>query len=299
MSEIKVAMIGLDTTHCEGIVGHLNCPDDDHYIPGCRIVKAFPGGTDLSVSRDRIDGFVETMRDKYELPLVNSLEAAGEGVDAFIVTSVDGRQHREQVEVLAGQGKPIFVDKPFACCVDDADAMIDVCRKNGAALMSCSSLRYARGAAAGKAEPASIRMCEGFGPMSILDDFPPYFWYGIHSAEILYKHMGTGCQSVRAVHEEGVDLMVGHWADGRVGIVKGMRQDGAKPFGRVLYLENGIDYMEATDVGSAAALMLEDVIEMFRTGKEPIDTAETREIVAYLEAAEKSFAGNGEAVVLG
>lgn len=298
MSELRISMVGIDTSHCDGIVRHFNDPEDAHHIPGFRITKAFPGGNpEFSMSRNRIDGFVENLKESHGIPMVDSLDAAAEDVDALIVTSVDGRQHLEQIKTLVKAGKPIFVDKPFACSSSDARAMVDLCRENSVALMSCSSLRYAANAMEKKAEPSDILMCETFGPMAILEDFPPYYWYGIHSAEMLYVHMGRGCRSVRSLHEDRVDIMAGRWEDGRVGVVKGMRQEGHKPFGRTLYLKESIDHVEA-EFSDASAVMLEHAAQMFKTGEEPIDNDETVEIAAFLEAAEKSYAAGGSEVQL-
>lgn len=298
MSELKIAMIGLDTSHCEGIAGHLNNRDPGHCLPGAKIMKAFPGGSDkMAVSRDRIEGFTAKLRDEYNIPMCNSIEEAADGMDAIILTSVDGRQHLEQVEVLARFEKPIFVDKPFACSVADAKAMIELSKKHNAPLMSSSTIRFASGVMEKKAEPSAIPVCETFGPMSILDDFPPYFWYGIHSADLLYLHMGRGCEEVRVIHEDTIDIMVGRWKDGRIGIVKGMRQESAKPFGRILYLEDNVDYALADMADPPCArTLLESAISFFRTGKSPIDIEETLEVMAFLEAAETSLKQNGAAV---
>jgi hypothetical protein len=45
----------------------------------------------------------------------------------------------------------------------------------------------------------NLSECEAFGPEPTLPDSPGYFWYGIHSAEILFLLLGRGCQSVRTL----------------------------------------------------------------------------------------------------
>ena len=61
--------------------------------------------------------------------------------------------------------------------------------------------------------------CEAFGPAALLDDYPGLFWYGIHSAEMLFAFMGTGCQSARCIATPDLDVVIGEWEDGRIGLL--------------------------------------------------------------------------------
>ena len=45
MAELKVGMIGLDTSHVSAFVKLLNDPTNEFHVPGVRVVKAFPGGS--------------------------------------------------------------------------------------------------------------------------------------------------------------------------------------------------------------------------------------------------------------
>jgi len=300
VSTLNVAMIGLDTSHCEGIVKHLNQANNDHRVPGARIVKAFPGGTDAcAVSRDRVEGFTATLRDTYNIPMCDTLEDAADGMDAIILTSVDGRQHLEQFRVLAEIGKPVFIDKPFACSWADGKALVDLSREKNAPIMSASSLRFAAGVTEPRGDMSTVDVCETFGPMSIPDDYPPYFWYGIHSVDVLYLNLGRGCQEVRVIHDDKVTLIVGRWADGRIGIVRGLRNAGAKPFGRVLYAEDAV-YHDVADMANppCAQTLLRTVVGFFQTRQSPIDIEETLEEMAFIEAAETSWKQDGTVVSL-
>ena len=296
---LNVGMIGLDTSHCEGLVQLLNDAQDPHHVPGARVVQAYPGGTQTcAVSRDRVHGFTETLRDKHGIRLCASIEDTAKGMDAFLLTSVDGRQHLEQLRILARFGKPVFVDKPFACSSTDAHAMVDIMAHCQAPLMSCSSLHFAAGVARTDQCPVRIQACETFGPMAILDDYPAYFWYGIHSADLLYAYMGTGCRQVRTIHEKDMDLLVGQWPDGRIGMVRGLRHEGKKPFGRILFTGDGVVYDLEEETPPPAALLADRILKFFHSGESPIAIQETLEIVAFLEAAESSMRQGGLPVTI-
>ena len=95
MSELKVGMIGLDTSHVSAFVKLLNDPTNEFHVPGVRIVKAFPGGSaKFSSSINRVEGFTNELREK-GVEIVDSIEALA-GLDAYFLESVDGDQHLEQ-----------------------------------------------------------------------------------------------------------------------------------------------------------------------------------------------------------
>lgn len=103
--------------------------------------------------------------------------------------------------------------------------------------------------------------------------------------------MGPGCKRVTCTHEKGVDVATGQWADGRVATYRGIR-DGASGYGFIGFAEKGIHPVK---VGTALIYreLLKKIVELFKTGKSPLNIAETIEIVAFIEAANKSGANHG------
>jgi hypothetical protein len=94
------------------------------------------------------------------------------------------------------------------------------------------------------------------------------------------------------VSNEDTDLVVGTWKDGRIGTFRGIRK-GKSDYGGILYGENAIKVL-----GGYAGYnpLLEKIIEFFRTGIVPVREEETLEILAFMEAADISKAGNGVSV---
>ena len=291
MSELKVGMIGLDTSHVSAFVKLLNDPTNEFHVPGVRIIKAFPGGSaKFSSSINRVEGFTNELREK-GIEIVDSIEALA-GLDAYFLESVDGDQHLEQFKVLANFGKPVYIDKPLACNYDEAKEIVALAKAKNVPIMSCSSIRYAMGINDLKQPEDVVYSCEAFGPMNLLDDYRDYFWYGIHSTEVLFAMMGKGCESVQVIPTAHADLLLGRWADGRVGSILGTRA-GAWQFGCTI----ATDKVQKQAIASSAVpyytMMLKEVVPFFQTGKSPLDIEETLEIIAFLEAASRSRAAGG------
>lgn len=145
MCSLKVGMIGLDTSHCPAFVKLLNNANDEFHVPGVKVVKAFPGGSELfSSSISRVEGFTKELAEM-GVEICDSIEATAEGMDAFFLESVDGRQHLEQFKILAEYGKPVFIDKPLACCYEDAKAIAELAKEKNVPIMTASAIRYAKG----------------------------------------------------------------------------------------------------------------------------------------------------------
>ena len=74
--------------------------------------------------------------------LLTGLAFPPAGYLASLITSVDGRVHREQFERTAKFRRPTFIDKPLTVSVEDAEAIMRTARAQKIPLMSCSSVRY-------------------------------------------------------------------------------------------------------------------------------------------------------------
>ena len=294
MASLKIGMIGLDTSHCPAFAKLLNDETNEFYVPGAQVVKAFPGGSELfSNSMGRIEGFTNELK-KIGVEICDSIEATAEGMDAFFLESVDGRQHLEQFKILAQYGKPVFIDKPFACCFEDAKAIVELAKETNTPIMTASAIRYGKGIDV-LHDGSKVEACEAFGPMALLDDYRDYFWYGIHSAETLYSFMGSGCTQVQTTSTDKIDVIVGTWADGRIGTLRGNRV-GANGFGCILTVEGDTKFALVSAEVPYYALMLKKIVPFFQTGVSDIPIEESLEIIAYLEAASQSRAQGGKVI---
>ncbi|MET3851994.1 Gfo/Idh/MocA family oxidoreductase [Paenibacillus sp. OAE614] len=289
--ELKIAIIGLDTSHAPLFAELLNNPDHPHHVRGGKVTAAYPGGSpDFELSIGRVDKFTAEVRDNSGVPIVQSIQEAAENADAILLLSVDGRVHLEQFRQIVPYGKPVFIDKPFAVTTRDAKAIYRLAQEHGIPLMSCSSVRWSEGLgrALDSADQGNIIGVDTYGPMELQSTQPGFYWYGIHAADMLYRSMGKGCKEVTVTTNTDHDLAVGVWEDGRVGTLRGNRK-GNRRFGALIHREQGTEHVDVyADSKPYYASMLEEVIRMFQTGAAPIDMTETLEVIAFLEAANES-----------
>ncbi|HNQ34575.1 MAG TPA: Gfo/Idh/MocA family oxidoreductase [bacterium] len=289
MSELKIGMVGLDTSHAVSFTKLLNFPGAPFHVPGGRVTAAFPGGSQaFSMSRDRVPQFTSQFKDEFGVEICDSIESVMKQVDALFLESVDGRQHLEQFRVIAPFGKPVFIDKPFTCSAADAHEIIALSKQHRAPIFSASAMRYAAGVA-GIEQGRRVFGCIAFGNMKILPDYPGLYWYGVHSAEVLFSKLGSGCRQVFVQKGEAADAVTGLWEDGRTGVLYGYRVDNVpQQFGCSVLTDGGLVHGIVQAEPPTYALILEKIFDFFKTGKSPVDLQETLEIMAFLEAANRS-----------
>jgi predicted dehydrogenase len=288
---LSIGLVGLDTSHVVAFTQLLNDPANPHHIPGARVVAGFPGGSDMPFSVNRLPGFVEELKTKWEIPIVDSPEEVAKRCDLLFIMSVDGRQHLEQLRRTIKYKKPTFMDKPFATTSADAREMFRLAREAGVPLMSASALRYADNLTtmlAGSSE--KIVGVDVFGPMNILPEPPGWFWYGIHSVEIVLTVLGPGWKEVRAVANDNTDVLTATWSDGRIATIRGLRNAHGN-FGITLHREKSFQQADLyKNPRPLYAGMIEAILKNLPAGKSPIPEQETLEIVELLEAANQARA---------
>lgn len=294
---LKVGIIGLDTSHATAFTQLLNAPKPKPETAGVRIVAAFPGGSaDIPSSRDRVEGYTRTLREKHGVEIVDSIDVLLSKVDCVLLESVDGRPHLEQARPVFRARKPVFIDKPLAGSLADAIAIFDLARETGTPCFSSSSLRFSPGILSLRNSPklGEIVGCDTYGPCELEPHHPDLFWYGVHGVESLFTIMGTGCESVARTHTEETDLAVGVWKGGRIGAFRGNRKAPYK-FGGTAFGTKGI-----APVGDYAGYepLVVEIVKFFRTGKPPISAEETVEIFAFMEAADESKRQGGRPVAI-
>jgi hypothetical protein len=145
---------------------------------------------------------------------------------------------------------------------------------------------------AGKMKFADATAVTTWGPSPLEERFHlDLAWYGIHSIEVLYTLMGPGCEEVRRIVGRDQDVIVGRWKDGRTGTVFAMR--GPTSDGAVVFRPKTVEQSEPKMGGGYSSLAVE-IVKFFQTGKPPVASAETLEIFAFMDAAQRSKAANGQ-----
>lgn len=293
-AELRIGMIGLDTSHVTAFTKLINDSTDPKHVPGGKVVAAFKGGSpDLESSWSRVDGYTRELREKWGVEIVDSIEALCARVDVVMLESVDGRPHLEQVKPVFKAGKPVFIDKPVAGSLRDAIEIYRLAREHQVPCFSSSSLRYYPGLVALKeADFGELKGAVSTGPCHVEPHHPDLFWYGVHPAEALFTVMGTGCETVVRTSTPDTDVVTGVWKGGKVGTLIGIR-NGAAPYRVTVFgTKRVIDQKEGGDY----APLIREVMRFFQTGVAPVSPEETIELFAFMEAADESKRQGGAPV---
>jgi hypothetical protein len=293
---LRAGIIGLDTSHVTAFTQVLNNAKNEGDLAGVRVVAGFPAGTDIPASKDRVAGFTKTLREKYTIEIVDSIDDLLKKVDVVLLESVDGRPHLAQAKPVFKAGKPVFIDKPVAGSLADAIQIYDLAKQTKTPCFSSSSLRFAPSVHEARNNPkvGDILGCDTYGPSPLEPTHPDLFWYGIHGVEMLFAIMGIGCESVTRVFTKETDKVVGAWKGGRIGSFRGIRA-GKADYGATVFGKAGVAPVSGS--GGYTPLLVE-IAKFFKTGKPPVSPEETVELFAFMEAADESKRKGGAAVTI-
>ena len=290
--EIKVGIIGLDTSHAIAFTKELNSPKAAEDVAHCRVVAAYPKGSpDIESSTERVPGYIEEVK-KLGVEIVDSIDELVKRVDCVLLETNDGRPHLAQALPVFKAGKPVFIDKPLAGSLPDCLALFAAAKKYNCPMFCSSSLRYGKSTQAARAgDFGKITRCETTSPASLEKTHPDLYWYGVHGCESLYAVLGPGCETVtRGKTADGLIEVTGQWSGGRTGIFREVKGYGGKA-----QTEKG--EQEVGKYETYRPLVVE-IVKFFRSKQPPIAAEETIELYAFMEAADASKREGGAAVKL-
>lgn len=290
-ADLRLGIIGTDTSHVPSFTKILNDPKAKDHVEGAKVVAAFKGGSqDITNSWQRVDKYAEEISTQYGVKIYDSIEELCKNVDAVLLESLDGRPHLAQATPVIKAGKPLFIDKPMAASLKDALAIFELAEKHKVPVFSASSLRFGKETIAVRnGSIGKVQSAETTSPASLHPTHPDLFWYGIHGVESLFTVMGTGCETVeRTTTADGKIQVTGTWKGGRKGTFTESKTYGGKAVG-----DKGESPVGKYD-GYAA--LVKEIVPFFQTGKSPVPMEETIEILAFMEAADASKAAGGKPV---
>ena len=292
-ADLKIGLIGLDTSHATAFTEILNNPAAKDHVPGAKVVAAFKGGSpDIESSITRVEGYTTTLREKHGVQIVDSIEDLCSKVDAVMLLSVDGRPHLAQARPVLAAHKPLYIDKPMAGTLRDVHTLARLAAESKTPFFSSSSLRFAKSSqAVRKGSIGTVTNAWCGSPASLEKTHPDLFWYGVHGCESLFTVMGRGCESVRrGKTAAGKIEVVGIWKGGRTGTFREVEG----------YQGRAEGTLGAADVGAfdGYAPLVAEAVKFFQTKVSPVPIEETLELFAFMEAADESKRRNGAEVRL-
>ena len=293
-ADVKVGIIGVDTSHATAFAKIMNV-DRDPAVAGYRVTHAYKWGSkDIVKCTSRYERHIK-MLEECGVKMVDSIAELLANVDCVLLETCDGRPHLEQALEVFRSGKPCYIDKPIAADLRDTLKILAAAKQMGQKVFSASSLRYTKAVKeAARGAYGKIRAADTLAPGNFEPTHSDYFWYAIHGADPLFAIMGTGCEEVTCVHSGDDDVIVGRWRDGRLGTLRVFGSKGG--YGGTVVN----DACKRFDLGGYEGyqVLLVEILEYFRTGKEPIPPEELKEVYAFLDAARLSKQRGGKPVTL-
>lgn len=292
---IKVALIGLDTSHTVEFARRMAAPDcrEELKVGGLKAVSClrYPSKYYDEQGQDKRQAQLEA----WGVPVVTDFDQAVRDCDAIMLEANDPADHLPWFRRCAACGKPVFLDKPPADTLDHAREIFDLAARKNIPLFSASAMRFAPQALAALKQRPDPRYAHIYGALG----HPPpgggpgelLIWYGVHTFELMQLAMGSGAETV-FVKEDRAGLTVClEFPEKRRGIVElthtvwlygGTLRTGEEAASFVI----PVPFM----VHDTVTIILKQVRGFFSGGPAPVRPAETLAVMALLEAGVRSLA---------
>jgi predicted dehydrogenase len=214
-------------------------------------------------------------------------------VDAVIIATDIGAEHKDRARPFIEAGIPLFIDKPLVDNEDDLALFIQWA-KEGKSFISSSSMRYCK-----EFLPWQLSTHE-LGALRFLTATSSKKWetYGIHALESIFPIIGPGFLTAQSIPtKEGTIVHLTHKkrADAIIAVISDM----SGGFGslQICGTEGRVQTASA-DTFYSFKTQLEAFVKYLRTGKEPFPFEETVELMKLLIAGIKSRKEKGRIVAL-
>jgi predicted dehydrogenase len=276
---IRIGIIGAENSHTVGYGKLFN------------IDKKFPG-VEVKYVWGETDEFAKTAMEKGGIPAMvkDPVEMMGK-IDALIVDHRHPKYHLDAAAPFVEAGIPTFIDKPFCYRVEEGKKFLAMARKKGTPVSSYSSSAHTVETFDIKDQVKSlgkINHIVSFGPVDINSVWGGVFFYGVHLVEPLMNIFDDDITKVRVARNGDnatADLI---FANGLLATLVFLNLTYkfdmyAETKGGLIQLKSRV---EEPEPGKAYI----DMVEMFRTGKEPRSHQSILQGMAVLEALEKSVA---------
>lgn len=289
----RIGIIGLDTSHSEVFCRMINEMGAEGL--GYRVTVAYHPASNRDVL-NLVPSVSKALTDA-GVTLVNSMDALLDACDVVLLETIDGGPHLEQVLPVFEAKKRVFIDKPLAASLPGARAIASASERYGTPFFSSSSLRFdpnvqqVMQGSVGKVNGADV-----YTPAELEESHLDMAWYAIHGLEMLYAVLGPGCQQVSRIYTPEADVVTGVWTDGRIGTVRGVRKWPVGIAGTAFGEKGTAPLGPFSD--QAYRGLVTQIVQFFDTGIAPVKPADTLEMFAFMEAADRSRKRNGKAVAL-
>ncbi|MBM1105484.1 Gfo/Idh/MocA family oxidoreductase [Aurantibacter crassamenti] len=274
----KIGIIGAENSHTAGFGKLFN------------IDKAFPG-MEVKYVWGETEEFAKIAMEKGNIPkMVKDPNDMLGKIDGLIVDHRHGKFHLEPAIPFIKAGIPTFIDKPFCYRSEEGKAFLALARKHGTPVTSFSSIAHSYETFDIKEqlkEYKEINQVVRYGPVKLDSEYGGIFFYGAHILQPVLYLFGDNVEKVQ-VHVNGIN------SSASLVFKNGMLVtliSTTKKYGWQTHIETeeGIIPLQAKSKDQSPGKNYVDMVEMFKTGKEPRSHESILYCVTVLEALEKSI----------
>ena len=282
-----IGIIGAENSHTVGFGKLFN------------IDKAFPG-MEVKYVWGETEEFTKTAMEKGSIPKMvkDPNEMLGK-IHALIVDHRHGKFHLEPAIPFIKAGIPTFIDKPFCYRAKEGKDFLALAHKHNTPVTSFSSIAHSYETFDIKEQLKKIKginQVVRYGPVDLVSKYGGVFFYGSHIVQPLLYLFGDNVEKVQ-VHQNGQNSSASLiFKNGMLAtLIFTTKKYGWQTF---VETEDGIIELKSEVEEKKPAKNYTDMVEMFKTGKEPRSHESIVHCVAVLEALEKSVAsGQWESVI--
>ncbi len=287
MKTFNIGIIGAENSHTAGFGKLFN------------VDKAFPG-MEVKYVWGETEEFAKTAMEKGSIPemVKDSNDMLGK-IDGLIVDHRHGKFHLEPAIPFIEAGIPTFIDKPFCYRAKEGKDFLALARKYGTPVTSFSSIAHSYETFDIKEQlktMGTINQVIRSGRVGLDSEYGGIFFYGAHTVQPLLYLFEDDVEKVR-VNENGEN------SSANLIFKNGMAASlvfTTKKYGWQTFVETeeGIVELKSKIEEKKPGKNYADMVDMFKTGKEPRSHESIIHCVAVLEALEKSVAsGQWENVI--
>lgn len=279
MRQLRIGVTGTESSHVDAVLAHVDAAAQ----PARASVTALAGGrTARNLQLAERAGIEAVIEDPAELIGL---------VDAVIVCERDGSTHLTVAGPLLAAGLGVLVDKPLACTVNDAQALVAMAAKGQALLTSFTPLRYEPDMAELMNESAELRATQQITALAVRGPADPHsqygglHWYGSHHADLAAAVLPGPIESVE-VCEVDEGLVATAQIGGRLAELTFVRPDPTARIGFTVQIF-GADSSIRREIRTGPEFFrpgLAAFFTMLRTGIQPIAPADLIRPVRLLQA---------------
>lgn len=277
LKPLTIGIIGAENSHATGFGKMFNI---EKKFPGVE-VKYIWGETEEFAKKAMKNGNIPNMvKDPKEM--LNK-------IDALIVDHRHPRYHLEAAMPFVKAGIPAFIDKPFCYRLAEGKEFLAMARKYGTPVTSYSTIAHSEETFDIKKqveEMGDIDNVVRYGPVELNSKYGGVFFYGVHILQPVLFIFGEDVEKVKITKDGNKGSASLVFKSGLFATLIFKRK--GHGWNTYVETEEGIKELKSRVEEPNPGKNYADMVEMFRTGKEPRSYESILHCVAVLEALEKS-----------